>query len=221
MSSSARRPSWLSITLAIVLAGGAVGCAGPRSQLREPRLADEALAAVALERLAAAPLPEQRSGQVAVEWNKQVFVAMGYFGATPPDTYHAELATPFGVTLIDLARDGAGAEVRSGVGSLRRALEMGRFDRLLGLWLLGDCERGPVWVGTNGLAVDCAANGLDQGLTLRIWVEDGDAGPLRVRGELLKKQRLLADYTCDVAGRCVLQDHVHRYALRVVPAARP
>jgi len=217
---SARRPAFPYLTL-LLLGWVAAGCVTTRSQLREPVAADEVTRLAALERMQAAPLPTERAAQVAVEWNKQVFVAMGYFGVTPPDAFHAELATPFGVTLIDVARDADGAEVRSGVGPLRRALEMGEFHQLLGLWLLGDCDEGPVWIGTNGLAVDCPASGPDEGLTWRVWVEDGEAGPVRVRGELLKRQRLLADYTCDASGRCVLQDLVHRYALRVVPAAAP
>jgi len=43
----------------------------------------------------------------------------------------------------------------------------------------------------------------------------------RVRGELLRGRRLLGDYTCDLNGKCVLQDLQFGYALRMVPMASP
>lgn len=210
------RPPWpAAVALALALVA-LPGCTGLRSQLRDVQPADAALTERVRDVLAAHPLPAERQAQIAIEARGRVQVAVGYFGVNPPDAFTAELTAPFGVTLVEVRRSADGAEVTSEAAPLRRALDLGRFARLLSLWLLGDCASGAVWQGSNGVAIDCPANGPDEGLTWRIWL-DLEQGT-RTRGELLRGQALLADYVCDAGGRCVLQDPVHGYALRLVPA---
>jgi hypothetical protein len=199
-----------------LLLGALVGCTALRSQLVDPQPAPPDVADRARAALAASPLPAERQAQIAIEARGEVFIAVGYFGVDLPGAFTAELTAPFGVTLIEIHRDADGAEVVSAAPELQSALTLGQFPRLLGLWLLGDCPQGEVWQGANGVAIDCAANGPDDGLTWRIWVDVADG--TRTRGELLRGTRLLMDYVCDSSGRCVLQDPVHGYALRVVPA---
>lgn len=208
------------------------GCTPLRSQLRDAEPAADDVAARALAALVDHPLPVERRAQIALEWNKQVFVALGFFGSQPPDSYRAELTTPFGVTLIEVVRDGETAQVTSGADRLQALLRMGELPRALALWLLGTCDEGPVVDGFNGVAVDCPATGPDEGLTWRIWLapELLDAPPEgtapssptdpRVRGELLKGNRRLADFTCQPDGDCLLQDPVHGYVLRIVSAGQ-
>ena len=198
--------------LAVLLAG----CSTHRSQLIDPHPASAEAAARAREVLAAHPLPAERQAQVAIEARGRTFVTVAYFAVGGPASYTAELTAPFGVTLIEVRRDEHDAVIISEAGPLKQAMTIGRFPRLLSLWLLGDCAGGEVWEAANAVAVDCPANGPDQGLTWRLWV-DPDEGT-RPRGELLRGQRLLADFICDAGGYCVLQDPVHDYALRVVPA---
>ncbi len=195
----------------------ACGCAAHRTQLTDAVVADEALARQALEALAGHPLPAERAAQLAIERQGEAFVALGYFSATPPERFHAEIVTPIGVTLIEIRRDGDGAEVISGSGPLQRMLTMGRFSRLLGLWLIGDCAAGQVLHGANGVVVDCPATGPDEGATWRLWIDPATGA--RGRGELLQGGRRVADFTCDAGGTCVLQDLVYRYAVRVLPLA--
>ncbi len=195
------------------------GCVARQSQLLQATPADEDTAQRALATMAGFPPPGERSHQVVIEQQGSASVALGYFRTDLPASFQVELVTPFGVTLIEIQRDVEGAQVLSGSGPLRRLLTLGKFPRLLGLWLLGDCTSGEVWTGATGVAVDCPANGPDTGLTWRIWIDE-ETGE-RPRGELLRGKRLLADYTCDADGRCVLQDLQYGYALRLVPMASP
>jgi len=213
--------------IVLLSCAAAAGCTPLRSQLRDAEPATADVAARALAALAEHPLPTERRAQLALEWNRQVFVALGFFGTEPPDTYRAELTTPFGVTLLEVVRDGETADVLSGAQQLQTLLRMGELPRTLGLWLLGTCDEGVALEGFNGVVVDCPANGPDDGLTWRIWLDPGllegesearDAlgHDPRVRGELLDRTKLLADFTCQPDGDCLLQDPVHGYVLRIV-----
>ena len=207
------------------------GCAAHRSQLGDPVVADDDLARRARAALAAAPLPAERRMQIAMEWGDNVFVALGFFAATPPDAYHTELATPFGVTLFEVDRETDGVEVSAGAPQLRRMIRRGQLPRTLGLWLLGSCTGGEVLRGSNGVAVDCPATGPDQGMVWRVWLAeemlDGDAvepggawSDPRIRGELLEGDKLQADFICQPDGDCLLQDPVHGYVLRMTRSGR-
>ncbi len=211
-----------------LLAGG---CVTHRSQLRDPVPATDELAGLARHALASQPLPSNRRAQIALEFQDQVFVALGFFAVEGPASYHTELATPFGVTLLEVLRDGEGAHAVSGAEPLQRLVRMGKLPRVLALWLLGSCEEGEVLDGSNAVAVDCPANGPDEGLTWRVWLDrdvlneqgddSGDASAFepRVRGELLQGKKLLADFICQPDGDCLLQDPVHGYVLRMVASS--
>jgi hypothetical protein len=106
---------------------------------------------------------------------------------------------------------------------------LGELPRTLALWLLGTCDDGPVLRGLNGVAIDCPANGPDEGLVWRIWLDPDGLQPAptaapadpRVRGELLRGKKLLADFICQPGGDCLLQDPVHGYVLRMVTGSTP
>ena len=203
-----------------MLSGGAApGCSARQSQLVHAVPADEETAQRVRDVVAEFPPALERSRQVVIEQRGEASVALGYFRTDPPASFQAELVTPFGVTLIEIQRSTESADVLSGSGTLQRLLTLGKFPRLLGLWLLGDCPAGEVLSSSAGVAMDCPANGPDTGLTWRIWI-DTETGA-RVRGDLLRGRRLLGDYTCDLNGKCVLQDLQFGYALRMVPMASP
>ncbi|MDP7110762.1 MAG: hypothetical protein QGH45_02295 [Myxococcota bacterium] len=216
------------VAILATLAGGS-GCVGLRSQLKDPVPADEATAELARAVLAARPLPTERRAQIAMEWGDKVFVALGFFAVQPPDSYHAELATPFGVTLLEVARGAEATTIESGASGLQRMVGLGELPRTLALWLLGTCEDGPVLQGLNAVAIDCAAGGPDQGLVWRLWLDPASLGAgvdstpadPRVRGELLRGKKLLADFICQPDGDCLLQDPVHGYVLRIVTGSTP
>jgi len=190
----------------------------------DPAPAGDETAARALALLGSRPLAAERRMQIAMEWRETVFVALGFFAVEPPDAYHAELATPFGVTLLEVERGAGEPTVESGARGLSRMVGLGELPRALALWLLGSCDDGPVLEGLNAVAVDCPANGPDDGLTWRIWLDPAavaadpaDAPPdPRVRGELMRGKKLLADFICGPDGDCLLQDPVHGYVLRMV-----
>jgi hypothetical protein len=222
-----RDPFWVLLAPILLTLATGPGCVGFRSQLKDPVPADEATAALATAALGARPLPAERRAQIAMQWGDKVFVALGYFAVQPPDGYLAELATPFGVTLLDVGRSAEETTIESGASGLKRMVGLGELPRTLALWLLGTCDDGPVLQGLNGVAVDCPANGPDAGLVWRVWLDpDGlqaatDAAPAdpRVRGELLRGKKLLADFICQPGGDCLLQDPVHGYVLRMVSSS--
>lgn len=224
-------PGLLGAALCALLAGMSLtGCTPLRSLLRDAEPASDEVAARARSVLVDHPLASDRRAQIALEWNNHVFVALGFFVSQPPESFHAELTSPFGVTMLEVVRDRESAQVLSGADQLQTLLRMGELPRALGLWLLGTCDEGPVWDGFNGVAVDCPATGPDEGLTWRVWLApelleappEGAApsSPVdpRIRGELLKGTRRLADFTCQPDGDCLLQDPVHGYVLRIVSA---
>jgi len=189
------------------------GCRHHRSQLLDPVLADDTLARETLAALEETPLQTPRKSRITLESRGQVWVYTAEFGIEPPDQFTARLASTLGGVALVASWDSGGEQLDgepSGIGGKAAGLPA-----VLGLWLLGDCAEGAVLEGANGLAVDCGARGPDPTLTWRIWFDAERT--LRLRGELLDGDHLVADYTCDPAGRCVLQDLLRGVAVRIIP----
>ena len=146
-----------------------------------------------------------------MEWEGPVVAVHASFDVQPPDGIHAELADPFGRQVLSVHRDEHAYEVVAASSRVRWSFD--GVGQLLALWMLGGCAEGTVLQGFNAVAVDCVATGPDDGLTWRLWV-DLERGT-RTRGELLRGDRLLGDYTCDPSGRCILQNPQRGYALRI------
>lgn len=189
----------------------AIGCTALHSQLLEPRPAEPDVTRLALEAVSSALPSGQRSAVATLDWDRPAVAAHASFDVQPPDGLRAELTDPFGSPVLSVLRDASTYEVVVANPQVRKILD--GVEQLLALWLLGACDAGPVWQGFNAVAVDCAATGPDEGWTWRIWV-DLERGT-RTRGELLRGDRLVADYTCDASGRCILQNPTGGYALRI------
>ena len=200
------------VLLLVVLILG-TGCTSLRSQLRDPRPAEPDQVRRAIAVMSERPLPDRRRAEIIVEWDGGAMGARGSFSVDAPDSFAAELIGAFGEAMLTVRRDATAGEVIAADRLVQRKLR--HLHEILALWLLGACTDGPVWDGVNGLAIDCAATGPDEGAVWRIWVDSAQG--IRVRGELLRDESLTADFICDVEGRCVLQDLERGIALRVSP----
>lgn len=210
-SVSRRSPLLTVLALGLVLGPGCRQL--QRSQLLDPSIADDTLTRETLAALGDTPLRRPAASRVTLEFRDQIWIYAAEFWIEPPAGYLAEMASTLGSVALVASWDDQGEHLDGEPAEIRPRLQ--GLPGVLGLWLLGDCAAGVVHDGVNGLAVDCPAGGPDAALTWRIWF-DAQQG-LRQRGELLDGDGMIADYTCDPAGRCVLQDLLRGVALRVTP----
>lgn len=214
-SGSVSRPAPLLTVLVLVL--GLLlgpGCRQlQRSQLLDPVLADDTLTRETLTALGDSPLQTREASRVTLEFRDRIWIYAAEFRIDPPAGFLAEMASTLGSVGLVASWDDEGAHLDGEPAEIRSHVQ--GLPGVIGLWLLGDCSHGVVLQGVNGLAVDCPAEGPDGTLTWRIWF-DAERG-LRLRGELLDDDSMIADYTCDPTGRCVLQDLVRGVAVRVTP----
>ncbi len=184
-----------------------------RSQLLDPAIADDTLTRETLAALGDAPPRQPADSRVTLEFRDRIWIYAAEFRAEPPATYLAEMASTLGSVALVASWDDEGEHLDGEPSEVRKQLQ--GLPAVFGLWLLGDCTEGVVLQGVNGLAVDCPARGPDPTLTWRIWFDAEQR--LRLRGELLAEDEMIADFTCDPEGRCVLQDLLRGVALRVAP----
>ncbi len=204
--------SYLGVVILLGLLIGP-GCTHLRSQLLDPTIADETVTRETLAALGEVPLPAPATSRVTLESRVGVWIYAAEFDVSPPMAFTVEMASTLGSVGLVVARGEDGVELHGVPAEIRGKAE--GLPAALGLWLLGNCTTGTVLEAANGLAVDCPANGPDQGLTWRIWFDARRA--LRLRGELLDGEDLIADYICDDSGRCVVQDLVRGLAVRISP----
>lgn len=203
-------------SLVVVLLLGCVfgpGCRHLRSQLLDPVVADDTVTRQTLEALADTPLRQPDAARVTLETEGGIWLYSGEFEMQPPAAFTAAMVSTLGGVGLVVAWDEQGAHVHGAPAEIRGKAE--GLPAALGLWLLGNCTEGTVLEAANGVAADCDAHGPEPGLTWRIWFDVERS--LRLRGEVLDGDDLIADYICDAEGRCVVQDLLRGLAVRISP----